>query len=147
MICVIFYSYISVFTYIIFIDLYKSALLIVVSISTNMNTVCLYCDLLITSTLETFHLYQMTKCTHHVDGLVQDWSNSSALAMELLQSWAEPSMHVFLGLYCTVLCVMNTLKTLSTFLAVYVQIISRLAWVIWDVIRPVHLSDWWNVVL
>ena len=28
----------------------------------------------------------------HVDGLVQDCSNSSALAMELLQSWTKLSM-------------------------------------------------------
>ena len=34
----------------------------------------------------------------HVDGLVQDCSNSSALAMELLQSSTKPSMcylHIF----------------------------------------------------
>ena len=29
---------------------------------------------------------------YHVDGLVQDCSNSSALAMELLQSCTKPSM-------------------------------------------------------
>ena len=29
---------------------------------------------------------------HHVDGLAQDCSDSSALAMELLQSYAKPSM-------------------------------------------------------
>ena len=29
----------------------------------------------------------------HFDGLVQDCSNSSALAMELLQSCAKPSIH------------------------------------------------------
>ena len=27
---------------------------------------------------------------HHIDGLVQDYSNSSALAMELLQSCTKP---------------------------------------------------------
>ena len=31
----------------------------------------------------------------HVDGLVQDCSNSSALAMELLQSCTKPSMYGF----------------------------------------------------
>ena len=30
---------------------------------------------------------------HHIDGLVQDCSNSSALAMELLQSCAKPSIY------------------------------------------------------
>ena len=34
--------------------------------------------------------------TDHVDGLVQDCSNSSALAMELLQSCAKPSMSALL---------------------------------------------------
>ena len=29
--------------------------------------------------------------TYDIDGWVQDCSNSSALAMELLQSWTEPS--------------------------------------------------------
>ena len=28
----------------------------------------------------------------HIDGLVQDRGNSSALAMELLQSWSKPSI-------------------------------------------------------
>ena len=31
----------------------------------------------------------------HVDGLVQDCRNSSALAMELLQSWTKPSMYCY----------------------------------------------------
>ena len=31
----------------------------------------------------------------HVDGLVQDCGNSSALAMELLQSWIKPSMYCY----------------------------------------------------
>ena len=31
----------------------------------------------------------------HIDGLVQDWSNSSALAMELLQTWSKPLMYAF----------------------------------------------------
>ena len=31
---------------------------------------------------------------HHVDGLAQDCSDSSALAMELLQSYAKPSMSI-----------------------------------------------------
>ena len=30
--------------------------------------------------------------SHHINGLVQDCSNSSALAMELLQSWTKPSI-------------------------------------------------------
>ena len=40
---------------------------------------------------------------HHVDGLVQDCSNSSALAMELLQSCTKPSMLTFSDSY--ILCV------------------------------------------
>ena len=31
---------------------------------------------------------------HHVDGLVQDCSDTSAFAMELLQSYAKPSMSI-----------------------------------------------------
>ena len=31
---------------------------------------------------------------HHVDGLVQDCSDTSAFAMELLQSHAKPSMSI-----------------------------------------------------
>ena len=34
----------------------------------------------------------------HIDGLVQDCSNSSALAMELLHSYAEPSIYTFKSL-------------------------------------------------
>ena len=34
----------------------------------------------------------------HIDGLVQDCSNSIAIAMELLKSCAKPS--IFLGTYC-----------------------------------------------
>ena len=30
----------------------------------------------------------------YIDSLVQDCSNSSALAMELLQSWTEPSIYI-----------------------------------------------------
>ena len=33
---------------------------------------------------------------NYIDGLVQDCSNSSALAMELLQSCTKPSMYLFL---------------------------------------------------
>ena len=33
----------------------------------------------------------------HVDGLVQDCCNSSALAVELLQSYAKPSMCTFVN--------------------------------------------------
>ena len=29
---------------------------------------------------------------YHIEGLVQDWSNSSALAVELLQSCTNPSI-------------------------------------------------------
>ena len=36
-----------------------------------------------------------------IDGLAQDCSNSSALAMELLQSWAKPSKYAHC---CVVLC-------------------------------------------
>ena len=32
---------------------------------------------------------------HHIDGSVQDCSNSSALAMELLQSCTKPSMYLY----------------------------------------------------
>ena len=31
----------------------------------------------------------------YIDGLVQDFGNSSALAMELLQSWPEPSIYIY----------------------------------------------------
>ena len=34
-----------------------------------------------------------TAYIHHIDGWAQDCSNSSALAMELLQSCAKPSMY------------------------------------------------------
>ena len=30
----------------------------------------------------------------HIDGLAQDWSNSNALAMELLHSYTKPSICV-----------------------------------------------------
>ena len=33
------------------------------------------------------------KKIYHIDGLAQDCSNSSALAMELLQSCAKPSIY------------------------------------------------------
>ena len=36
----------------------------------------------------------------YIDGLVQDCSNSSALALELLQSCTKPSMYTYI--YCTV---------------------------------------------
>ena len=35
----------------------------------------------------------MIKCRLHIDGLVQDCSNSSALALELLQSCTKPSIY------------------------------------------------------
>ena len=31
---------------------------------------------------------------HHIDGLVQDWSNSIANALELLQSCTKPSISI-----------------------------------------------------
>ena len=34
----------------------------------------------------------VTNTIHNVDGLVQDYSNSSVLAMELLQSYTKPLM-------------------------------------------------------
>ena len=34
----------------------------------------------------------------NIDGLVQDWANSSALAMEPLQSWAQLSIASFTDL-------------------------------------------------
>ena len=34
----------------------------------------------------------MDKIYQYIDGLVQDRSNSSALAMELLQSWTQTSI-------------------------------------------------------
>ena len=36
----------------------------------------------------------------HVDGLMQDCSNSSVLAMELLQSGTEPLICELNGIYC-----------------------------------------------
>ena len=36
--------------------------------------------------------HAIAQLLHHVNGLVQDWGNSSALAMELLQSSTKPSM-------------------------------------------------------
>ena len=36
----------------------------------------------------------MSEHEEHIDGLVQDCSNSSALAMELLQSRTKPSMYL-----------------------------------------------------
>ena len=41
-------------------------------------------------------LCYLGKTNWHVDGLVQDCSNFSALAMELLQSCTKPSMYCFL---------------------------------------------------
>ena len=38
----------------------------------------------------------------YIDGLVQDCSNSSVLAMELLQSCTKPSMHTFIYIEWTV---------------------------------------------
>ena len=37
--------------------------------------------------------WKITVATHHIDGLVQDCSNSSALAIELLQSCTKPSIY------------------------------------------------------
>ena len=42
---------------------------------------------------------QCTRFTYHFDGLEQDCSNSSALAMELLQSCAKPSICTFSLIY------------------------------------------------
>ena len=41
----------------------------------------------------------------HIDGLVQDYSNSNALAMELLQSCTKPSIYASPGLN-----IVNTLR-------------------------------------
>ena len=35
----------------------------------------------------------------HIDGLVQDCSNSSAIAMELLQSCSKPLIYIFIWIY------------------------------------------------
>ena len=43
-------------------------------------------------------LYQMFFTSKYIDGLVQDCSNSSALAMELLQSCTEPLIY-YLGFW------------------------------------------------
>ena len=41
-----------------------------------------------------FKIYKLSDLRAHIDGLVQDCSNSSALAMELLQSCTKPSICV-----------------------------------------------------
>ena len=46
--------------------------------------------------------------TYHVDGLVQDCSNSSALAMELLQSCTKPSMYSIIRSSGDSKCLMDT---------------------------------------
>ena len=39
-------------------------------------------------------VHQLTKFQDHIDDLVQDCSNSSALAMELLQSYTKSSLYI-----------------------------------------------------
>ena len=56
--------------------------------------------------MDQYYLYLMilpleTKAQKdHADGLMQDCSNSSVLAMELLQSGTEPSICELNGIYC-----------------------------------------------
>ena len=42
-----------------------------------------------------YHSDQINAGIHHIDSLAQDCSNSSALAMELLQSWAKTSIYAY----------------------------------------------------
>ena len=49
---------------------------------------CIYHDIFVASI--GLHLQILSYCIFHMDGLVQDCSNSSALAMELLQFCAKP---------------------------------------------------------
>ena len=43
----------------------------------------------------TVYAIKYAHCFGYIDGLVQDYSNSSALAMELLQSCTKPSISLF----------------------------------------------------
>ena len=46
----------------------------------------------------------------YIDGLVQDCSNSSALAMELLQACTKPSLYIYIHRYILI----NATQTLIT---------------------------------
>ena len=47
----------------------------------------------INSTQQGLHLLYVNDCEHYIDGLVQDCSIASALAMEILQSCTKPSIY------------------------------------------------------
>ena len=47
----------------------------------------------INSTQQGLHLLYVNDCEHYIDGLVQDCSISSALAMDILQSCTKPSIY------------------------------------------------------
>ena len=71
------------------------------------------------------------KCSHHIDGLVQDCSNSSALAMELLQSCTKTSMHFLADPWrqC-VWVVLCYLKVWSVFLFLF------------EILKAIHIMVW-----
>ena len=58
----------------------------------------------------------IAKATHNIDGLVQDCSNSSVLAMELLQSCTKPSIFCVLFFFINhMFCSVNVNKKSENF--------------------------------
>ena len=49
------------------------------------------------ATVQWYTMKASTDLVKYIDGLVQGWSNSSALAMKLLKSCVKPSMYAFYG--------------------------------------------------
>ena len=76
---------------------------------------------------------------YHVDGLVQDCSNSSALAMELLQACTEPS-YSLAGTFCSVTLRKHVLTLSCTGDAV------RLQWPIWN-LTELHLANFTKAMI